>query len=231
VGTSPSAVAVGDFNRDGQKDVAVVNSGSNNVSVLLGNGSGGFTIGPNSPIATSASNPIDIAAGDLDRDGILDLVVAFGSVSQAQILRGLGGAQAGQFSAVAPFDLTAAPTRLPRRFSTRTPTSSSFPDRCGSCATRATGVAGVPLSTIDLLPLPGGTLGAATLNSADGKSTRGRRATDVAASLARHGRPGPASSGVRTARGGRRRQPRWLADLVTANSATGDASVLETPAA
>ena len=39
-GTGPHAVAVGDFNRDGNPDLAVANYGSNNVSVLLGNGSG-----------------------------------------------------------------------------------------------------------------------------------------------------------------------------------------------
>src|SRR5467141_2073136 len=42
VGTSPSAVVVGDFNGDGKPDLAVANSGSANVSVLLGNGDGTF---------------------------------------------------------------------------------------------------------------------------------------------------------------------------------------------
>ena len=35
-GTSPHSVAVGDFNGDGKADLAVANSDSNNVSVLLG---------------------------------------------------------------------------------------------------------------------------------------------------------------------------------------------------
>src|SRR5947207_12920245 len=40
--TGPSAnyVVVGDFNNDGKADVAVVNSGVNNVTVLLGLGTG-----------------------------------------------------------------------------------------------------------------------------------------------------------------------------------------------
>src|SRR4051812_10071497 len=42
VGIQPQTVAVGDFNRDGNPDFATANSGSANVSVLLGNGTGGF---------------------------------------------------------------------------------------------------------------------------------------------------------------------------------------------
>src|SRR5437762_3665716 len=41
-GTNPVSVAVGDFNRDGKLDLAVVNSGSTNLAVLLGNGDGTF---------------------------------------------------------------------------------------------------------------------------------------------------------------------------------------------
>ena len=38
VGSSPSAIAVGDFNGDGRPDVAAANGGSNTVSVLLNDG-------------------------------------------------------------------------------------------------------------------------------------------------------------------------------------------------
>jgi hypothetical protein len=41
-GSGPSAVAVADFNGDGKNDLAVANYGSNNISVLLGNGNGSF---------------------------------------------------------------------------------------------------------------------------------------------------------------------------------------------
>src|SRR5262245_32075921 len=34
VGASPNSVAMGDFNRDGQPDLAVVNQGSDNVTIL-----------------------------------------------------------------------------------------------------------------------------------------------------------------------------------------------------
>src|SRR5712692_8185121 len=42
VGQPPWSGAVGDFNGDGVQDLAVANSNSNNVSVLLGNGDGSF---------------------------------------------------------------------------------------------------------------------------------------------------------------------------------------------
>jgi hypothetical protein len=40
-GNDPLSVAVGDFNGDGKRDLAVANSYSDNVSVLLGNGTFG----------------------------------------------------------------------------------------------------------------------------------------------------------------------------------------------
>jgi hypothetical protein len=106
-GGTPNAVAVGDFDRDGKMDVAVANSGGT-VAIRLGSG----MPGPNSPITTSASNPIDIAAGDLDRDGILDLVVAFGGSQEAEVLRGLGGVNAGGFTATGTFGLSTTPSRI-----------------------------------------------------------------------------------------------------------------------
>jgi len=43
VGDGPGSVAVGEFNGDGFSDLAVVNRGDDNVSVLLGRGDGGFS--------------------------------------------------------------------------------------------------------------------------------------------------------------------------------------------
>ncbi len=42
VGSSPGSVAVGDFNGDGKPDLATANAGNGSVSVLLGDGIGGF---------------------------------------------------------------------------------------------------------------------------------------------------------------------------------------------
>ena len=41
-GNNPVSVAIGDLNADGTPDLATANSNSSNVSVLLGNGTGGF---------------------------------------------------------------------------------------------------------------------------------------------------------------------------------------------
>ncbi len=72
VGTSPSAVVVGDFNGDGKPDMAVANSGSNNVSILLGNGDGTYQPAVN---FNAGLSPNSIAVGDFNGDGKLDLAV------------------------------------------------------------------------------------------------------------------------------------------------------------
>jgi hypothetical protein len=111
-GTTPSALASGDFNRDGRLDLAVANSGSKDVSILLGDGAGGFAAAPGSPVGV-AGNPIDIAAADLDHDGFQDVVVAFDSTPTAvQVLRGQAGAS---FAALAPTTLGPEPFPVPAR--------------------------------------------------------------------------------------------------------------------
>ncbi len=72
-GTSPHSVAAGDFNGDGIPDLVVANYGSNNVSVLLGNGQGGFKAATN---YAAGSFPISVATGDFNGDGFLDVAVA-----------------------------------------------------------------------------------------------------------------------------------------------------------
>jgi hypothetical protein len=65
-GAAPASVAIADFNGDGNADLAVANHNSNNVSILLGNGSGSFSPAAGSPIAVGAS-PQSIVAADLER--------------------------------------------------------------------------------------------------------------------------------------------------------------------
>ena len=74
-GTTPRSVAVGDFNLDGKPDLAVANNSSNNVTILLGNGSGGFTQPVGSPVA-AGTTPVSVAVGDFNLDGKPDLAVA-----------------------------------------------------------------------------------------------------------------------------------------------------------
>lgn len=69
-------IATGDFNEDGHPDVAVAGFGLyGNVSILLGDGQGGFMaptfLGTNSPLTG-----IGVVAHDFNKDGHLDLAVA-----------------------------------------------------------------------------------------------------------------------------------------------------------
>ena len=106
-GTTPSAVAVGDFDKNGTLDLAVANAASSTFGVLLGNGAG--ALGAATPWGT-ASSPVDIVAGDIDRDGRLDLVVASGTAAnQVQVHQGLAG---GAFMTGIPFGVGVVPTRL-----------------------------------------------------------------------------------------------------------------------
>ena len=73
VGANPVS-AVGDFNGDGIADLAVVDSNNNNVSILRGDGSGGFSAASGSPISVGAG-PVSIAVGDFNGDGVTDLAV------------------------------------------------------------------------------------------------------------------------------------------------------------
>jgi hypothetical protein len=87
VGTKPRMVVAGNLNDDGYIDLAVVNYGSNSVTILLGNGDGTFTSGGtiNSSGGTSAA-----AIGDFDADGFNDLAVTRSSANAVSVLYGNG---------------------------------------------------------------------------------------------------------------------------------------------
>src|SRR5207247_6027086 len=71
-GISPISMAIGDFNGDGKPDLAVANTYSNTVSVLLGNGDG--TFGARKDFGTGIE-PHFVAIGDLNGDSRPDLAV------------------------------------------------------------------------------------------------------------------------------------------------------------
>jgi Ca2+-binding RTX toxin-like protein len=86
-GTSPYSVTVGDFNGDGRADLAIVNLGSNSVSVLLGNGSGGFNA--QFTFATG-TRPKSVTTADFNGDGKTDLAVANSGSDTVSVLLGNG---------------------------------------------------------------------------------------------------------------------------------------------
>lgn len=103
VGRAPYPHAVGDVNRDGNLDIVTPNVGSNNVTVLLGDGHAGFRASADSPYAT-ADRPYYIAIGDVSGDGNPDLITTHDDINLITTLLGNGR---GGFAAApdSPFDV------------------------------------------------------------------------------------------------------------------------------
>ncbi|MFY7998894.1 MAG: FG-GAP-like repeat-containing protein, partial [Candidatus Kapaibacteriota bacterium] len=87
VGTTPQATVSGDFNGDGNLDLAVLNNGTTNVSILLGTGAFTFAAPVNYAVGT---NPLGITAADLDNDGNLDIVVTNLGSNNVSVLQNSG---------------------------------------------------------------------------------------------------------------------------------------------
>ncbi len=96
--TAPVAMVGGNFrnrtntvNNAAEEDLAIVNQGSNNISVLLSsvdkNLNVTLTEAPNSPISVGTT-PVAIASGDLDADGVLDLAVVNQGSATVSVLLG-----------------------------------------------------------------------------------------------------------------------------------------------
>ena len=101
VGTEPSSVVVADFNGDGNLDFAVANKGDNTISVLKGDGKGGFTAFPKSPYALqnnatiSEKGPVAMATANFKNTTLpnltapeVDLAIANETTNNVTILLG-----------------------------------------------------------------------------------------------------------------------------------------------
>lgn len=85
----PYALAIGDFDNNGIQDIAAPNYLSNNVSIRLGNGFGGFT-SPSPASVLVGTNPASIAVGDFNGDGKQDIVTGNYNANTISIRLGFG---------------------------------------------------------------------------------------------------------------------------------------------
>src|SRR5712691_10028429 len=90
-GQNPADITTGDFNGDGNLDVAIANHGVKLVTVLLGNGKGQFSFAPGSPFSVESNpHPHGIAVADFNGDNKLDLAVDSWGENKVLVMFGSG---------------------------------------------------------------------------------------------------------------------------------------------
>ena len=114
-GDNPVAIVAGQFNDDNHDgrideadalDLAVANSASNDVTVLMNDGSGSFSTGLPVPASDTPDGlPFSLAAGDFDRDGDTDLAVANLLSADVSILVNIGNGSFARLSESLPAEI------------------------------------------------------------------------------------------------------------------------------
>ena len=78
-GGNPPGLVSGDFNGDGILDFAIADNLADTVQILLGDGKGGFSAAPGTPLSVGVADPLgdklNIVGGDFNRDGKTDLAI------------------------------------------------------------------------------------------------------------------------------------------------------------
>ncbi|MHB8259923.1 MAG: T9SS type A sorting domain-containing protein [Bacteroidia bacterium] len=82
-GSNPQSITNGDFNGDGNLDLATANYGTNNISILLGTGTGSFSVAVNFVVGTQ---PKSVISADFNNDGKTDLATADYGSSKTSVL-------------------------------------------------------------------------------------------------------------------------------------------------
>jgi len=105
---SLTRVATGDFNKDGNLDLAFASFGPNNVSIALGDGTGQFGAASYFLITNSPTDlsTYSVAVGDFNNDGNSDLVTANYATDTVSVLLGNGD---GTFGAATYFSVGLGP--------------------------------------------------------------------------------------------------------------------------
>ncbi len=112
VNGKPEDLVVGDLDNDGRPDLIVVNREQNRLSIFRNEtipnsiGSGALAVGIDLP---TGLEPSDVAAGDLNGDGFLDLVISCSGTDTLNVLQNTTSGGFISFSAAFAFDVGSAP--------------------------------------------------------------------------------------------------------------------------
>ena len=90
-GHLPSDIAITDMNGDGNPDLVIADHQSPFITILLGDGKGGFRPAPGSPVDVhSHPHPHGVVAADFNEDGHSDVVTDSWGTNQIELLLGDG---------------------------------------------------------------------------------------------------------------------------------------------